>query len=111
MQEGTELAAPDFTAVEPVGDAAREILGPKADKIHEGGMTQDGFNEAEGGSKQDDLVNKITWAQGWASNSSWPLHVQVWLANNHGRGPMGLGESPDRGFYSHPNTRRTDRNR
>src|SRR5450432_2508134 len=63
MQEGSELAAPDFTAVEPVGDAAREILGPKPDTLHEVEMTEDGFNEAEGGSKPDDVVNKITWAQ------------------------------------------------
>jgi hypothetical protein len=30
MQEGTELAAADSVALEPVGDAAREILVPKA---------------------------------------------------------------------------------
>jgi hypothetical protein len=62
-----ELAAPDPVAVEPVGNAAREIWDPKPeDTIHEREMTEDGFNEAEGkevGLKQDDLVNKITWAQ------------------------------------------------
>jgi hypothetical protein len=63
MQEGTELTACDSVAVEPVGAAPGDILGPKVDKIHEGGMTEDSFNEAEGGLKQDDLVNKITWAQ------------------------------------------------
>jgi hypothetical protein len=66
MQEGTELAAADSVALEPVGDAAREILVPKPDTIHEWEMTEDSFNEAEGkevGSKQGDVVNKITWAQ------------------------------------------------
>ncbi len=62
----TELAAPEPVALEPDSDATDEILSSNPENIvkeeMDNGVYTEGLSE-EVGSKQDDFVNKVTWAQ------------------------------------------------